>query len=89
MTEEPYAVWSSGNRLLVFNSQDVTEKTTRSAQGIQVLTLRKGCRMSDLSRLENAGIVDPKLYRARSIPSSGSVIREGTVEARQIGLEGI
>ncbi len=87
--DEPYAVYSSNNRLLVFESRDVPEKTTRAAQGIQVLASRKGSVMTDLCRLENSGIVDVKPYRARTLPATGSSIREGTVEERQMGLEGV
>lgn len=88
-SEEPYAVFSSNNRILVFESKDVPEKATRTAQGIQVLLSRKGSVMTGLRRLEEAGIKDPKSYRSRKIPASGTQIREGSLEERQMGLDGM
>ena len=89
LQEEGYAVYSSNGRLLVFESADIPEKTTRSAQGVQILLARKGSVMTELCRLETSGILDVKPYRNRKLPAAGTLIREGTVAERQLGLEGV
>ena len=89
LIEESYAAYSSNSRLLVFESKDVPEKSTRSAQGVQILASRKGSLLTDLCRLESSGILDAKPYRVRNLPAAGALIREGTVKARQLGMEGV
>ncbi len=87
--EEAFAVTSSANRLLVFESSAIPVKATRTAQGVQVMTARRGSTLTGMKRLTEAGIADPKPYRARRLPAAGALIREGTVDGRQLGLDGM
>ena len=54
-----------------------------------MLLSRKGSVMTGLKRVEEAGIKEPKSFRARKIPAAGSQIREGSLEERQMGLDGM
>ncbi len=87
--EEAFVASTSNNRLLVFESRAIVAKATRTAQGMQVLAVRKGSVLTGLKRLADAGVLDPKPYRVRRLPTLGTRIREGTIEERQLGLDGM
>ena len=69
------ALFSNIDKCVVFNTKDILTKTSRSSQGVQVMTMR---RKSLLTRIElpeislksNAG------YEARTIPSSGYYLKD-------------
>lgn len=86
MQDEDFVVYSSINKLLVFNSMLVPLKTTRTTQGVQVLLSKKGSTMTKIEKLSDSSITDDKYYRNKNIPAVGYYVKEGTVQDKQLSL---
>ncbi|HBP37743.1 MAG TPA: topoisomerase IV [Clostridiales bacterium] len=87
--DEDFAVQSSIRKALVFNSQMIPEKSTRTTQGVQVLLSKKGSRLASFKRLADSGIADSHYYRSKNLPAVGSYLKESTLVDRQLGLSGV
>ncbi len=83
--EQDLAALSSIDKLLVFNTADLNVKSTRDAQGVQVLKSKKGSLMVSLRTLEEAALSAPEYYRAAA-PAIGCYLKEEDKEDRQVGL---
>lgn len=79
--------YSSINKVLIFNTSNISLKTTRNSQGIQVMKEKKGSRMCCVKTIQESGIIDLKYYRTRSIPAVGYYFREGDAEDKQLSLD--
>lgn len=77
---------SSAEKALCVNTAKVPLKTTRTTQGVAVMTLRRGAVVKSAVLAENSGFVDPKRYRPRNIPAAGSVIKDEDKGIEQISF---
>jgi DNA gyrase subunit A len=87
--DEDFVVMSNIRKVLVFNSQAVPIKTTRSSQGVQVLLSKKGSIVSSCRRLSDAQLADAKPYRTKQIPAVGTYLKADALASRQLGLDGL
>ena len=85
--EKEIVVYSSDGRALVFSTAQLTPKTTRSTQGVGVLTLRKNATLFYGAPLENTAIVNRSRYRAKSLPAAGAVLKPEDMEEKQVALD--
>ena len=77
LTEEQELVLISvGRRALVVNTALLSPKTTRSTQGVQVMTLKGKDQLSEVTSLEESGITNLSRYRCRSLPAAGAILKE-------------
>ena len=77
LTEEQELVLISvGRRALVVNTALLAPKTTRSTQGVQVMTLKGKDQLSEVTSLEESGIINLSRYRCRSLPAAGAILKE-------------
>ena len=77
LTEEQELVLISvGRRALVVNTALLAPKTTRSTQGVQVMTLKGKDQLSEVTSLEESGITNLSRYRCRSLPAAGAILKE-------------
>ena len=77
LTEEQELVLISvGRRALVVNTALLSPKTTRSTQGVQVMTLKGKDQLSEVCSLEESGITNLSRYRCRSLPAAGAILKE-------------
>ena len=69
------ALFSNIDKCVVFNTKDIMTKTSRSSQGVQVMTMR---RKSLLTRMEfpEVSLKSTAGYEARTIPSSGYYLKD-------------
>ncbi|MEI6603044.1 MAG: DNA topoisomerase (ATP-hydrolyzing) subunit A [Clostridia bacterium] len=79
--------FSSINKVLIFNTALIASKTTKSTQGVQVLKSKKGSFMSSVQTISESGLVNLSYYRVKSIPGTGSYLRDQDIEDKQITLE--
>lgn len=84
--DDDFVIYSSINKILVFNSALVSSKTTRTTRGVQVLLSKKGSTMTKIERVAESNITDLKYYRNKNIPAVGYFIKEGTFKDNQIIL---
>ena len=78
--------FGSNDKAMVFNTAMVPEKTTRSAQGVKTFNPGKRGTMIDLKKLEEAGLIDTKGYRARNLPAAGNKISSEEKSGEQLTL---
>ncbi len=76
-------VESSSGRLLLFNSAQITSKSTKNTQGVQVMTLKKGHKLINAELYQDGMFVKPSRYRPKNIPSSG-MLRSADDAGKQI-----
>ena len=70
------AVISSEGRCMVFHTASLNPKTTRTTQGVNVMTLKPKYRVEKVLPLAETSIAKPARYRARSLPIAGMLLRE-------------
>ena len=81
------ALYSTEGRALIFSTAQLAAKTTRSTQGVAVMTLKRKAVLDRAALLESSGIVNAARYRTRTIPAAGALLREEDAEEKQIVME--
>ena len=80
------AVYSTEPRCLIFHTALLAPKTTRSTQGVAVMTLKPKYRLDTAAYLDETPIANQSRYRVRAVPAAGALLRQEDTEERQIGL---
>ena len=80
------AVYSNEPRCLIFHTALLAPKTTRSAQGVAVMTLKPKYHLETVLLSEETSITNRTRYRVRAIPAAGALVREEDSENQQISL---
>ena len=80
------AVYSNEPRCLIFHTALLAPKTTRSAQGVAVMTLKPKYHLETVMLSEETAITNRTRYRVRAIPAAGALVREEDSEDQQISL---
>jgi len=80
------AVISTEGRCMVFHTASLNPKTTRSTQGVNVMTLKPKYRVEKVLPLSQTHIVSVSRYRARSLPIAGALLREADRGEEQMTL---
>ena len=71
--EGEYLLTSTNGRMLLVHSGALTAKTTRSTQGVAVMTQRKGHRLASAVPYTEGTLNKEHRYRARNLPAAGSL----------------
>ncbi len=87
--DKDFVMISNINKALIFNSELVAMKATRSTQGVSVMSSKKGSRVVHFIHLEDAGFEDTRYYRKRTIPAVGTYLKDDTLTNRQLELTGL
>ncbi len=85
--EQQVAVYSTEGRALIFSTAQLTAKTTRSAQGVAVMTLKKKYVVQRAVLAEQSGIVNTARYRTRTLPAAGALLKEEDTQLQQITMD--
>ena len=85
--ETQLVLYSTEGRALIFSTAQLASKTTRSTQGVAVMTLKRKALLDRAVTLEHSGIVNAARYRTRTIPAAGAVLKDEDAEEKQISLE--
>ena len=80
------AMFSSDGRAMVFNTSLLQLKTSRSTQGVAVMSLKKNHRLVAAAPLEETVIKNVSRYRVRSLPASGALLRDEDRGETQMSL---
>ena len=80
------AVYSNEPRCLIFHTALLAPKTTRSAQGVAVMTLKPKYHLETMLLSEETSITNRTRYRVRAIPAAGALVKEEDSEDQQISL---
>ena len=80
------AVFSTEDRALIFNSSLIAEKTSRTTQGVNVMTLKKKYSLRGARPLEQTDIKNISRYRVRTIPASGALLKPEDRGEQQLSI---
>jgi DNA gyrase subunit A len=80
------AVYSSEPRVLIVSTALLGVKTTRTTQGVALMTLKKKHTLDAVRFPEETGITDLARYRGRSIPATGALLKTEDSDDKQLSL---
>ena len=80
------AVYSTEPRVLIVNTALLGVKTTRTTQGVALLTLKKKYVLDTVRFPEETGITDLARYRGRCIPATGALLKTEDSDDKQLSL---
>ncbi len=83
--DEQFVLHSTEGRALIFSAAQLAVKTTRTSQGVAVLTLKRKHTLDRAERLGESALANPARYRARTRPAMGALLREEDIN--QLNLE--
>ena len=72
--DKDFVMVTSNGRYLLFNSGAILSKTTKDTQGVQVMTLRKGHKLTEVRDYTEGRFVKTSRYLAKSLPAAGAVL---------------
>ena len=81
------AVCSDEPRCLILHTALLAPKTTRTSQGVAVMTLKKNRRLTEAKFLAETTIQNPARYRVRSLPAAGALLKGEDNGEKQLTLE--
>jgi DNA gyrase subunit A len=70
------AVCSTEGRCVVFHTASLAPKSTRSTQGVNVMTLKPRYAVAWAKPVDQTAIANTARYRARSLPIAGALLKE-------------
>ena len=76
---------NSADRAIIFKSSLIPQKTTRTAGGVSLMTLKKGQKVVN-ARIDLAD-QDDKGYRKYKLPATGTLLAEKDISAMQIKMD--
>ena len=81
------AVYTTEGRCMIFHTSALNPKTTRTTQGVNIMTLKPKYRVEKVLPLDQASIVNLARYRARSLPVNGALLKEEDRGETQMTLD--
>ena len=69
------SVMSTDGRALIFNTALLAPKSTRSTQGVQVISLKRNRTLEKVLPLEKSNIQNISRYKVRTIPAAGALLK--------------
>ena len=85
--EKQLALFATDGRALIFSTAQLAIKTTRSAQGVAVMSLKRKAVVQTAMELEKTSITNVGRYSARTLPAAGALIREEDSGETQMKLD--
>ena len=73
-------------RALLVHTALLSPKTTRSTQGVQVMSIKPKYRLEKVLPAAECGIVNGARYRTRTIPAAGALLKPEDSEEKQLEL---
>lgn len=84
--ETELAIETSAGRMLLVNTAQIPQKTTKSTAGVNVITLKKGQTIAEVRGANELELRDPHRFRVRTLPAVGALLRADDI-VEQISLE--
>ena len=84
--ETDIVCYSDDGRALIFNTAQLQPKTSRTTQGVNVMSLKPKRALVKAETLEQSAIANPARYRVRSLPGAGALLKPEDTGAQQMSL---
>lgn len=87
--ERELGIQTSGGRMLLVSTAQIPSKTTKNTAGVNVISLKKGQKITSVKPADSMELRDPHRFRVRSLPAVGALLRaedlmeQTTLEAPQ------
>lgn len=79
--------YSDNGKALVFNTEKIPLKSTKSTQGVQVMKMsKKGGKLARIAELETSGIKNVEYYSTKNIPATGCFLKDEDSGVEQMSL---
>ena len=84
--EMDVACYSSDDRVLVFNTAQLQVKTSRSTQGVAVMTLKAKRTLVKAVPVKDSAITNLARYRVKNLPGAGALLKSKDRVEQQLSL---
>ena len=84
--EREFVLFTNEGRALIFKSALLMPKTSRTTQGVSVMTLKKKYVVDRAAFLSDTPIKNLSRYRAKSLPAAGALLKEEDRGEEQMSL---
>lgn len=84
--DKSFMLTSSSGKILIFNSDAINIKQTKNTQGVAVMKQKKGHRLIKVEQYREGTFLNPKIYTAKSLPSSGKLPTSDNTPCEQLML---
>ena len=84
--EKDIVCYASDDRAIIFNTSLLQPKTSRSTQGVAVMSLKARRNLTYALPVSETGIKNISRYRVRSVPAAGAVLKPEDREEQQMTL---
>ena len=84
--ETDVACYSSDDRVLVFNTAQLQVKTSRSTQGVAVMTLKAKRTLVKAVPVKDSAITNLARYRVKNLPGAGALLKSEDRVEQQLSL---
>ena len=79
-----FLLTSSSGRMLILHTGAINAKSTRSNQGVAVMTLKKGHRLISVKKYKEGDVENPNRYRTKNIPAVGAMLSSKRKDKNQL-----
>ena len=80
------ACYASDDRVLIFNTAQLQPKSSRSTQGVAVMTLKAKRVLVKALPLAETSIENVARYRVKSLPGAGAILKSEDRTEQQLSL---
>ncbi|MCL2003502.1 MAG: DNA topoisomerase (ATP-hydrolyzing) subunit A [Oscillospiraceae bacterium] len=80
------AVFTSDKRCVIFHTASLEPKTTRSTQGVGVVSVKPRQRVVAVKPADGCGILNKARFRVRSLPAVGAAVKPEDIGEEQLTL---
>lgn len=84
--DEDMVIFSSLDKVLIFNTALMQTKTTKNTQGVMVMNMKRKSTVAKIEFLKNTNITNPDYYKAKNIPATGYYLKDEDNPAGQTSL---
>ncbi len=84
--EMDIACFASDDRVLIFNTSQLQPKSSRSTQGVAVMTLKAKRSLVSAQPLSGTNISNDARYRVKSLPGAGALLKAEDREEQQLSM---
>ena len=84
--ETDIVCYSGDGRALIFNTAQLQPKTSRTTQGVNVMSLKPKRALVNAETLDQSAIANPSRYRVRNLPGAGALLKSEDTGAQQMSL---
>ncbi len=86
--EGEYAMFTTEGRALIFNSEALQAKASRTTQGVAVLKLKPKYKLQRVVPFAESGIQNKSRYKSKTLPAAGALLRPEDRGEQQTSLLG-